>query len=153
MRRVLLFTALIVWSAMASAIVYKWADADGRIHYGDRPPDGVKAEVVELLGTHTTSAPPPPPQPPRVSSGTSSAAPSAAAQGAAARDGTQADQSDPAAARAAQCDAARQRLQQLTDGRHLYKPGPNGEREYLTSAQIDTERADAKNEVDQLCGT
>ena len=60
MRRVLLFAALVAWSAMASAVVYKWADADGKIHYGDLPPDGVKAEVVEMLTTHAT--PPPPTQ-------------------------------------------------------------------------------------------
>ena len=38
---------------MASAVVYKWVDAQGKVQYGDRPPDGVHAEVVELLGTHT----------------------------------------------------------------------------------------------------
>src|SRR5277367_4625649 len=60
MKRLLLFAALIAWSGMAGAVVYKWVDADGKLQYGDRPPDGVHAEVVELLGTHvahTTSAP------------------------------------------------------------------------------------------------
>ncbi len=52
MKRLLLFAALIAWSGMASAVVYKWVDAQGKVQYGDRPPDGVHAEVVELLGTH-----------------------------------------------------------------------------------------------------
>ena len=56
MKRVLLCTALILWSAMASAVVYKWVDAQGKTQYGDRPPDGVHADVVELLGTHVPHA-------------------------------------------------------------------------------------------------
>ena len=56
MKRLLLFAALIAWSGMASAVVYKWIDAQGKLQYGDRPPDGVHAEVVELLGTHAARA-------------------------------------------------------------------------------------------------
>ena len=63
MKRLLLVAALIAWSGMASAVVYKWTDAQGKVQYGDRPPDGVHAEVVELLATHaaTRSAPAPAP--------------------------------------------------------------------------------------------
>jgi hypothetical protein len=52
MKRLLLFAALIAWSGMAGAVVYKWIDAQGKLQYGDRPPDGVHAEVVEFLGAH-----------------------------------------------------------------------------------------------------
>ena len=39
---------------MASAVVYKWVDAQGKVQYGDRPPDGVHAEVVEAASvTHS----------------------------------------------------------------------------------------------------
>src|ERR1700743_1264414 len=55
MKRLLLFAALIAWSSLASAVVYKWTDAQGKLQYGDRPPDGVHAEVVEMLGTHASS--------------------------------------------------------------------------------------------------
>ena len=55
MKRLLLFAALIAWSGMASAVVYKWVDAQGKLQYGDRPPDGVHAEVVELLVPHAAS--------------------------------------------------------------------------------------------------
>src|SRR5450631_2122898 len=60
MKRLLLFAALIAWSGMASAVVYKWVDAQGKVQYGDRPPDGVHAEVVELLGNHVPRSTPPP---------------------------------------------------------------------------------------------
>jgi|SRR5450755_1953359 hypothetical protein len=145
MKRVLLFTALIIWSAVASAVVYKWSDAEGKVHYGDRPPDGVKAEIVEGLGTHVstpaTSAPAPARAPAQNAAATKDKPLDAAAQDAA------------SAAHEAQCTAAQARLKQASEGRHLFKPGPNGEHEYLTSDQIDAERADAKKEVDTVCGT
>jgi Domain of unknown function (DUF4124) len=51
MKRVLLCVALLACAGIASAnVVYKWVDAQGKTLYGDRPPDGVKAEVVSLLG-------------------------------------------------------------------------------------------------------
>jgi hypothetical protein len=146
MKRVLLFTALIIWSATASAIVYKWSDAEGKVHYGDRPPDGVKAEIVEGLGSHVStpaaSAPSPAPAPAR-----------AAAQAAAATKDKPLDAAAQDAAREAQCTAAQARLKQVNEGRHLFKPGPNGEHDYLTSEQIDAERADARKEVDTVCAT
>ena len=147
MKRVLLFTAMIIWSTLASAIVYKWSDADGKVHYGDRPPDGVKAEVIEMLGTRVAApAPAAPPARSAASGGSTSAAAPAAA-----RDKPAADPSEAAAARGAQCEAAQARLKQVNEGRHLFRPGPNGEREYLTSEQIDSERLDAKKEVDAVC--
>jgi hypothetical protein len=149
MKRVLVCAALIVWSAVASAVVYKWTDAQGNVHYGDQPPDGVPAQIVEGLGYHVSSlngAPASAPARP--------AAPPGAA-GAPAKD----KPFDPAAAdeataaRAKQCADAQARLKQAIEGRHLFKAGPNGERDYLTSDQIDAERADAKKEVDTVCGT
>src|ERR1700732_4970038 len=45
---------LLAWSGLASAVVYKWIDAQGKVQYGDRPPDGVHAEIVEGLGSRGT---------------------------------------------------------------------------------------------------
>jgi hypothetical protein len=65
MKRLLLCVALIAWSGMASAVVYKWVDAQGKLQYGDNPPDGVHAEIVELLGTHVARAATHPADPPK----------------------------------------------------------------------------------------
>ena len=37
------------------------------------------------------------------------------------------------------------------NSRRLYEEGPNGERTYLTSEQIDKTRANAKEVMDQFC--
>ena len=143
MKRVLLCALLMGWSAMASAVVYKWVDAQGKLQYGDRPPDGVHAEVVELLGTHyghstattTVSGADRPATPPP------------------ANDAKKAVDNDVAQARDKQCAEAQDRYKKLIEGRRLYKTGENGERQYLTSDEIDSERLNAKREVDEVCNS
>jgi uncharacterized protein DUF4124 len=156
MKRFLLFAALIAWSGMASAVVYKWTDEQGKVLYGDRPPDGVHAEIVELLGTHAASA--------RTSS--PSSAQSTAATRIVAASGTPKDSATPkdaddkkavdqdvAQARDKQCTDAQARYKKLIEGRRIYKTGPDGERQFMTSQEIDTERLNAKREIDNICNS
>jgi hypothetical protein len=147
MKRLLLFAALLAWSGMASAVVYKWVDAQGKLQYGDRPPDGVHAEVVQLLVSHnasTRSAPAP-----------AQAAPAARPATPTAKDvdDKNAIAQDVAQTRDKQCTEAQDRYKKLIEGRKLYKIGPDGERQYMTSEQIDTERLNAKQDVDTICNS
>jgi hypothetical protein len=144
MKRLILFAAMIAWSGIASAVVYKWVDAQGKVQYGDRPPDGVHAEVVELLGTHAT----------RQSSDATKPQPSAPVNS----DDKQATikkqvADDVSQTRDKQCADAQDRYKKLIEGRRLYKTGPNGEREYLSSEEIDKERLDAKADIDTVCNS
>jgi Domain of unknown function (DUF4124) len=148
MKRLLLFAALVAWSGLASAVVYKWTDAQGKVQYGDRPPDGVHAQVVELLGTHAASA------------GARAAAPSTAAPARAAATPTpkeledqKAVNQDVAQTRDKQCTDAQDRYKKLIEGRRLYKTGPDGERQFMTSEEIDTERLNAKRDIDNICNS
>jgi hypothetical protein len=131
---------------MASAVVYKWVDAQGKVQYGDRPPDGVHAEVVELLGTHVPRS--------DSSKSDSSASASSAQKPADSPDAVKKQVSDDVAqTRDKQCADAQERYKKLIEGRRLYKTGPDGERQYLTSEEIDKERLDAKNDVDSICNS
>src|ERR1700677_2241411 len=132
MKRVLLCVLLMGWSVMASAVVYKWVDAQGKVQYGDRPPDGVHAEVVELLGTHVARAVAPTKTSDSTAPRTANRAEDAAAKKAVSEDVEQ--------ARAKQCADAQDRYKKLIDGRHLYTTGADGQRQYLTSDQIDAQR-------------
>jgi hypothetical protein len=149
MKRLLVFAALIVWSGMASAVVYKWTDAQGKLQYGDRPPDGVHAEVVQLLGTHPATAR-------NVSAAPAQAPPAArVAANPTAKDAQdkQAVDQDVASAREKQCSEAQDRYKKLIEGRRLYKTGPDGERQFMTSQEIDTERLNAKRDIDNICNS
>src|ERR1700678_2264775 len=140
MKRVILCAVLLAWSTLASAVVYKWVDAQGKIQYGDRPPDGVHAEVVEGLGRDSRPA--------------SSAPPAAAnAPPAPTPDVKKAVQNDVSATREKQCADAQERYKKLIEGRHLYKTGDNGERVYLSSQEIDEERINAKKDIDDVCNS
>jgi hypothetical protein len=144
MKRVMLLAALVAWSSLASAVVYKWTDAQGKLQYGDRPPDGVKAEVVEMPGNHLARSAP-------------VAAPATAIPGnTAASDKSNADvkkkvDADVAQVKEKQCADAQDRYKKLIEGRRIYKTGADGERQYLTSQEIDQQRIDAKSELDAAC--
>ena len=149
MKRLLMFAALLAWSGMASAVVYKWTDAQGKIQYGDRPPDGVHAEVVELLATHASA-----------SGARTAAAPTPSAPRAPVEKPTQKDlddkktiDQDVSQTRDKQCADAQDRYKKLIDGRHIYKMGPDGERVFMSSDEIDTERMNAKRDVDSICNS
>jgi hypothetical protein len=150
MKRLLLFAALIAWSGMASAVVYKWVDAQGKVQYGDRPPDGVHAEVVELLVAHGNSARP-------ASAPAAQASPSA--RGGVVNpankdaDDKKAVAQDVAQTRDKQCTEAQERYKKLIEGRRMYKTGPEGERQFMTSEEIDTERLNAKRDIDNTCNS
>jgi len=137
MKRLLLFAALLAWSGMASAVVYKWIDAQGKLQYGDRPPDGVHAEVVELLVAHNASA--------RSAPTSTQAAPAAKTAAPTVKDinDKNAVAQDVAQTRDKQCTEAQDRYKKMIEGRRLYKAGPNGERQFLSSEEIDTERLNA----------
>jgi len=153
MKRLLLFVALIAWSGMAGAVVYKWIDAQGKLQYGVRPPDGVHAEVVELLGTHVARA--------AAARESSAAAPSSSPSSPrTAAAGSQDDatlkksvEGDVEQTREKQCADAQDHYKKLIEGRRLYKTGANGERQYLTSDEIDAERVNAKRDLDAICNS
>jgi hypothetical protein len=152
MKRLMLFAALIAWSGLASAVVYKWVDAQGKVLYGDRPPDGVHAEVVELLGTHASSNNSA--RPAAAPASSSSTQPKPATGATPPKDDAQRSvDEDVAATREKQCTDAQDRYKKLIEGRKIYKSGADGEREYLTAEQIDTERVNAKREIDTICNS
>jgi hypothetical protein len=147
MKRLLLFAALIAWSGMASAVVYKWVDAQGKLQYGDRPPDGVHAEVVELLGVHPGAAHAAP------SGAQSGPAPKTADNSPKTDDVKRAVDQDVAQTKDKQCTDAQERYKKLIEGRRIYKTGPDGERQYMTSDEIDSERLNAKRDIDTICNS
>ncbi len=152
MKRLLLFATLLTWfglAAAAGAVVYKWVDAKGTVQYGDDPPDGVRAEVVELLGTHAAR---PGPSRPDTASSTSAAKPVRQLTPTEASDKKTID-AEVAQTRDKQCAEAQDRYKKMIEGRRLFKAGADGERQYLTSEEIDSERMNAKRDVDAICNS
>jgi hypothetical protein len=53
--------------------------------------------------------------------------------------------------RAKRCVEARTRYEATLNAIRLYEEGPDGQRRYLSSEEIDGARADAKKTVDEFC--
>jgi hypothetical protein len=144
----MLLSGLLITGAAVAGDVYVTTDAQGHPVYTDTP-QAVPAQKVDVhvsrtepvADTENAATPAPKPSPPKpANTGTSS-------QQMTAQQAAQMTADD----RAQRCVQARQRYQTLMDNWRVYEPGPNGERTYLTSEQIDAARVNAKTAMDQFC--
>jgi Domain of unknown function (DUF4124) len=150
MKSWMLCVAIVMWAGLANATVYKWVDVQGKVQYGDRPPDGVHAEVIAFYRNSGDRATPRSSQP-TPSNPRTTATPTA--EQIANERTKKSIQEDVEASRSKQCSEARDRYQKYITSRRLYKEGKNGEREYLTAQEIDAERLNAKRDVDSVCNS
>jgi hypothetical protein len=143
-----LFAGLLLAATAGAGDVYVTRDAQGNTVYTDTP-QTVPAQKVDVRVGNPEPAtdeqgPAAPATQPRQPAQAASDSP---AQTAAAQQAAETTAED----KAKRCTDARQRYQTLWNSWRLYEPGPNGERTYLTSEQIDKARADAKQVMDQFC--
>lgn len=136
--------AFILANAAAAAEVYRSVDAAGNVSYSDRPV-GENSETVYIATPRPSSTPPP--APPATDS-TAAATTSASAAPPAEPEPTPEELAEE---RAANCSAARDRLERYLMSRRLYRMTDDGEREYLSDAEIDAARAGAAGDVEQWC--
>jgi Domain of unknown function (DUF4124) len=143
----LLATSMAVLLGAAGAAradtVYEWTDAQGQVHYTDQWVPGAK-----LVRTDTIRRP----------------VDSSAAQGiqnesnAASHDlkqqqEAQSVQEDEAKARAARCTQEKEQYQKLIGSRRIFTTDKSGNRTYLSDADADAARLQAKQAMDADCGT
>ena len=139
---------LVGLAAAASADVFRWTDAQGRVHYSDRP-DSDQAQRVGVV-THTTD-------PGAVAARTQAESEqrskdaTQAAQQSTDQNAAKAVQNDVAKSRADQCKEAKERYRVAIESQKLYRMGKNGERQWLTSQEIDEARVTAKKDMDTIC--
>ena len=148
MRIVYLMAALSIVATAHAGDVYVSRDANGNIVYTDTP-QTIPAKKIGVASTPQDDAD----ADARAQADQEQyqaqiqAANAADARQAAAQQASQ----QSAEQQAQQCAAARERYQKVMEAHRLYEQGPNGERIYLDSDQIDASRQSAKQAVDQLC--
>lgn len=147
-RALLLAVGLMVLGTPVSAELYKWTDAEGRVHFSDQPPPPeVRAPVTVK------------PRPP----GATPAAPAApsyveqeaefrkrqveAAEKAKAEKQT----ADDAAEKQRNCDQARARVASLEIGGRITRTNAAGEQIFLTDAEIAQALSGARRDADAAC--
>ncbi len=150
-----LLLGLGVSGTLSAQTVYKSVDDEGHVAFTDRPPlqqaDGEQPlDVLELRIRLTDPA--------LIAANRESAQADARANGVAEDIRAKHDSEDAAELaakekqRAENCDFAKARLTKYSQVRRLYREGSNGEREYLSDDEIDTERANAARAIDKWCG-
>jgi Domain of unknown function (DUF4124) len=136
-------------SMAASADVFRWVDAQGRVHYSDRP-DSDKAVRVGIV-SHASD---PDAIAARAQSENDQRAKADAqqAQQRSTQNTASAVQKDVEKSREGQCKEAKEHYRIAIESQKLYRVGKNGEREYLTSQEIDEARLNARKDMDSVCG-
>jgi hypothetical protein len=136
-------------SGVAHADVYRWVDDKGEAHYSDRWVPG--SELIKSNKPH--------PMGPEASSSSASSQTKAINQSVAAKlqqqESADAVKQDVAKTKEAQCKQAKERYQKAIEARRLYKAGKEGteERVYMSDAEADAYRLQARNDVTTACGS
>jgi hypothetical protein len=143
-----------VATAQDVAPVYKWVDQNGTVNYGDQPPAGTSAEALPILLRRSSG----PPAQARLKTRDATAPDSLLDSSQPADEADAADPTVPAderekllAQRQDNCRKARDRMASYEQAKRIYRPGPTGDRVYLTSEEIDAERATARVAVAEWC--
>ena len=145
---VTLVAALLIAAGAQAGDVYVTKDAKGNTVYTDTP-QTIPAQKVGVASTPEDDAEAAERYQAEMQQlkAQDQAASQAQAQQAAAKKAGQLSAED----QAKRCTDARQRYQKLMESWRVYEPGPNGERIYLSSDQIDAARQNAKQVMDQFC--
>ena len=131
--------------------VYVTKDANGNLVYTDTP-QTVPAKRLDIRAADPEPSPAPPPARDNPQTQQNVGKQQASANGGAKKI------TDPQSAatieedKAKRCADARQQYQTLMNSWRIYEQGPDGERIYLSSDQIDAARQNAKQVMDQFCG-
>jgi hypothetical protein len=140
--------------AAEQGAVYQWVDKDGTPHFQDRPPEDVNAAQAakemnlryKMTDSEAMAAAA------RKQADLTSAADLRKTQQAEDKKADGDDKQQVMGEREKGCQQARDKLQKYETAHRLYRPGADGQREYLTDEEIDAARVDARKAVDQWCG-
>lgn len=136
----------------AWADLYKWTDADGKVHYSDQPPpgDAKKTESIKQLKSI-------PPDPPAAATARPKTAAdldmefrkrrveAAEAEAKAQKDAAATDE------KKRNCERASAQVASLERGGRITRPGPNGEQIYMSDEEIAKEVVSARKAADSWC--
>jgi hypothetical protein len=142
-----LLTICLLWALAvpAAAQVYKWVDENGRTHYGERAPQGRKAEDVEPRLANPGAAPGKPAQPGWKEQDLEFRKRRIQAEQAESKDKQRQDTLLQA------CNQARDQLAQLKSARRLYRLNEQGERVFQSDEDRNASVARLEQQVSERC--
>ncbi len=149
MRRYSAITAFVLAVSLVLAAhaedIWKWVDAQGEVHYSDRPVPGAVLVKGTDRGDDTSTQPDDQKQLQSSSQQITDQLSKDAAQ--------RKVKQDEADARAQQCKEAQDRYDKIIHARRVYTTDQNGNRTYLTDDEAEKQRVQAELDVQTACGS
>lgn len=147
MRKAILIAAASLLGATATVgyaagEIYRWKDANGIWHYADQPQPG-----AELVSGRRPPAPPPPATAPAAQEPATAPLPPVSNEVA------RAVRQEAAAVKADQCSKAEEAYQKAIQARRMFRTDEQGNRTYLSDAELDAARLQARSARDLACGS
>ena len=127
-----------------AAEVYRTVDDNGLVAYSDRPSEAAERIVIDTID-------PPAPVATRSAADANEAGETTSNLSPIAELPREVTAEEVAANRAENCQTARERAEAYSIARRLFRDLPNGDREYLSDAEIDEARARAQSDVASWC--
>jgi Domain of unknown function (DUF4124) len=135
-----LFSSLIASQpTLSSSKVYTWTDAEGLVHYGERPPKDTKATTIRTRTGHSEHTPQP------------TVSPAANPSTGNTENAAQPQQANDSLKNPERCESARQNLTTLTNSSRVRVSGENGELRYLTDEEKQQKMTETQTIIDQAC--
>ena len=139
--------SLLIGGTALSGEIYKWTDADGDVHYGDRP-TGTDIERLDMISNSTDND--------AIQASVEARHDREAARSEARSKRDEEDQAATearaeTAQRGVKCQESRSRMQTYLQSRRLYEQDDAGERVYLDEDQTMQARADAQEMIQKYC--
>jgi len=130
--------------------IYKWTDAEGNVHYEERPTEDGTAERLDIKSKPTDTSRIAAMQQARQEARSKAAAAEAeAAEQGPTPEELRAEKKE----REKECVELKERLQGMVQSRRLYREDENGERVYLSDDEMQAAREDAADKVAEYCGS
>lgn len=148
MKILLILTALFLYAASASAEMYRWVDAQGKVHYSDQPPTEKSKSSKTLNIPNQTAAPAADANKSWQEKDLDFKKRQAAT---AETDAKKKKEADEAKSKIENCDRAKKSLKALEEGGRIKTYDDKGNQTIMDDAQRTKALADAKKSVSEWC--
>lgn len=128
--------------------IYKWTDSEGQVHYGERPPSGQAKQIK--VPTAPAHSPAPAARPANQQEATQKLLDSFDKERKEKAE-TEAKAAKEQARREKNCSSAKRRIAGLKIGGRQYEVDEQGNRHYLSEAEIQSRLAEAQQYADKWC--
>lgn len=157
LNRASVFSCLLLFSMqselqVAEAAVYRWVDAQGRVQFGDRPPQDQQTEELKIKSSPSGRGDPGSQTTQQRNERRQKILESYQEEREEKRQAQKKREAE-ATQRKMRCAEAKNRLHEYERATALYEPQSDGSRVYLTNEQFESQIETARASVKKLCGS